>query len=165
MGWTAAKFRKRVFLRYGIELLGWPPHIPFKNPGKATMAHIRELSSLLASGGLCFVHAGLGPNQRAEDISLERACPAVLFDMPLPDYGRRNIGRRVSRQFDCCGNLRPRRYERDGPKSRKVVDAEYTGVVDAEEHWQVTGQGLPQMFKDGAHLVYENGTWRPMAAA
>ncbi len=155
MGWTAAKFRNRIFVRYWIELLGWPPHIPFKNPGKAAMADIRELQTLLDAGELRFVDVPAA-ERTAGNVSIARACPAVLFDPPLPDYGRRNVGRRAAQCFDTHGNVRPRRFERNGPKSMKLVE----GVVDSAEPY--TEDGLPQMFKDRVHMVYKDGSWWPV---
>ncbi|KAI0684044.1 hypothetical protein C8T65DRAFT_546713, partial [Cerioporus squamosus] len=121
MAWTARSFQQRVFLRFDVKAVGWPPEVIFRNPKWLTVKEIRLLIDLCTSGQLYFAPATADELSAAKQ-DVAHACPGVLFPTPSPDYGRRDIGRRLP--HPDAENLRPRRYERNGPKSAKSVEGE-----------------------------------------
>ncbi|KAI0694089.1 hypothetical protein C8T65DRAFT_536587, partial [Cerioporus squamosus] len=119
MAWTARSFQRRVFLRFGMKAVGWPPEIVFRNPKYFSMEDVRRLTELCLSGELYFTAASEDERAAAER-DIAHACPGVLFPAPTPNVGRSDIGRQRSR-CDAEGNIEPRWYERNGPKSVKWV--------------------------------------------
>ncbi|RDX49462.1 hypothetical protein OH76DRAFT_1403696 [Lentinus brumalis] len=163
MQWAVLAFWQKVFLRFGRKLIGWPPHIPFQNlsDGPVTVDDIRELIELCSVNPerpselpqLRFV-AATPEELRAARSDAACACPGPLFPAPAPRYEYRNIGRRVPR-CDEDGQLMQPRYERNGPKSAKVVPDE------EEESAELDVEGLQAMnTRWGVQLAWYNGIWR-----
>ncbi len=166
MWFTVTTFCTKVFLRFGIKLVGWPPHIPFQNlsDGPVTMDDIRELIGLCQKDPerrpsqppqLRFV-AATAEEVRAARLDAASACPGPLFPAPTPRYEYSNIGRRVLRP-DVDGQLTQPRYERNGPKSAKVVSDEEDGEASAGP----AEEDLPPMVTQwGVRMVWCHGVWR-----
>ncbi|KAI0715774.1 hypothetical protein C8T65DRAFT_694602 [Cerioporus squamosus] len=166
MWWAITLFHKEVALRYGMLLYGWPPDIPFANlstgHGSPTMAQVRRLLALLTARPqplMYFVRAT--PEQmRAVQLDIAAAAPGPLYPapVPLPYISRCDIGRRRGVCRDADGGVIPPRYIRNGPKSAKVISEE----LDSEASgWEPVRTGpLPQMFKDGAWLIWGGSGWR-----
>ncbi|TFK79254.1 hypothetical protein K466DRAFT_592470 [Polyporus arcularius HHB13444] len=160
MAWTAVSFQQRVFLRFDVKAVGWPPEIVFRNPKYMSTEEIRLLIDLCESGQLHFAPASDDELAAAKQ-DVAHACPGVLFPAPLPDYGRCDIGTQRP-CTDAEGNLQPRRYERNGPKSAKAVDEE----EEAENAGEAVPRGpLPMMYKDHTWLAWSEGVWRVATAA
>ncbi len=165
MWFTVLSFCTKVFLRFGIKLVGWPPHISFQNSsdGTVTMDDIRELIGLCqkdperpsALPALHFV-AATADELRAARLDAASACPGALFPAPTPRYEYSNIGRRVLR-FDENQQLTQTRYERNGPKSAKVVSDEEDGEPSAD----TAEEDLPPMVTQwGVRMVWHHGVWQ-----
>ncbi|RDX39740.1 hypothetical protein OH76DRAFT_1394642 [Lentinus brumalis] len=167
MWWMLTSFQKHVVLRYGVLLLGWPPDIPFMSfsPGHGCpcMADLRQLLSLLAAEPqprMNFVRATPGQLHAAR-IDAAAAAPGPVFPapVPLPYVGRSNIGRRRGVHRGTDSSVISPRYIRDGPTSAKVISEE----LDSEASgWAlaVRTAPLPQMYKDGAWLIWGESGWR-----
>ena len=124
MHWTVTDFRNYIVVPYKLKLTGWPPEYTFQNPSKMRTYQLRTLLFLLSANQLCFVCAS--DREVADAVSnAATAAPGPLFPLPPPDYGRRNIGRRLP-CYDQNGQLRKRRYERNGPKSAKSIEESET---------------------------------------
>lgn len=150
MWFTAATFRDRVLLPYGADLVGWPPHIPFRNLSSRdgpSVPETRELLELARHGILHFTHA-TPEKLRAAQLDVADAVPSPLFSAPLPKIARRDIGSRKPR-FDEHGDVVPPRHERNGPKSAAWIGEE---VVDSESAEPV-GLRPITMWKDGISFV------------
>ncbi|RDX40451.1 hypothetical protein OH76DRAFT_1490280, partial [Lentinus brumalis] len=168
MQWTVLTFCLKVFLKYGLKLIGWPAAIPFQNlsDGPVSMADIRELIGLCERDPerpaeppqLRFVQATPEELREARmDASL--ACPGPLFPAPAPKYGYSNIGRRhPCPRYDEGGQLTQPRYERNGPKSAKIVPDE-----EDSEPSNANQEGLPRMYtRWGVQLIWHKGVWREL---
>ncbi|TFK79872.1 hypothetical protein K466DRAFT_656762 [Polyporus arcularius HHB13444] len=155
MAWTARSFQQRIFLRFGMKAVGWPPEIIFRNPKYLSMDDVRLLIELCHSGELYFTAAS-EDELAAGERDVARSCPGALFPAPTPALGRSDIGRQQV-QRDAEGNVEPRRYERNGPKSAKWVDEE-----EAETTGSPTASGpRPMMYKNRTWLAWhEPGGWR-----
>ncbi|RDX39806.1 hypothetical protein OH76DRAFT_1490821 [Lentinus brumalis] len=165
MQWTVMSFCEKVFLRFGIKLVGWPPHIPFQNlsDGPVTVDDIRELIGLCERDSarpsepakLRFV-AATPEELRAARSDATRACPGPLFPPASPSHGYDNIGRRALR-LDEDGRPTQPRYERNGPKSAKVISDE----EDGEPSVNVAEEDLPPMVTQwGVRMLWCHGVWR-----
>ena len=85
MRYTPKTFRAEVFFRYGVKLVGWPPHIPFRNlsgRGAPSMADLRELLNLAHCG---ILHFELTTDEEldAAHHDLAKAMPGPLFPTAL----------------------------------------------------------------------------------
>ncbi|KAI0695578.1 hypothetical protein C8T65DRAFT_665031, partial [Cerioporus squamosus] len=93
---------------------------------------------------------------RAARSDASHACPGPLFPARAPRYENSNIGRRIP-HFDENEQLTQPRYERNGPKSAKVVSDE----EDGEPSVDVAEEDLPPMVtRWGVRMIWYNGVWR-----
>ncbi|KAI0684214.1 hypothetical protein C8T65DRAFT_593956 [Cerioporus squamosus] len=165
MQFAITSFCTKVFLRFGIKLVGWPPHIPFQNfsDGPVTMNDIRELIRLCRRDPqrpseppeLRFL--GATPEElRTARSSASHACPGPLFPARAPRYGYSHIGRRIP-HLDKNDQPTQPRYERNGPKSSKVVSDEEDGGPSVD----VAEEDLPPMVTQwGVRMIWYKGVWR-----
>ncbi|KAM5534599.1 hypothetical protein V8D89_011724 [Ganoderma adspersum] len=99
MRYTPEPFRKHIFLGRFAKLLGWSPHIPFRNlsgPGAPSLSDTHELIGLIWRGVLRWEEA-TPDEMRAARLDVANALPG-----PLPDVARRDIGSRWPR-FNADG--------------------------------------------------------------
>ena len=134
MRWTVRQFRKKIFMRYGLTLVGWP-YETFVNLSKITgLAKIKHLAFLWDTGVLRFERMSdlLAHSQRTGDPVLL----TILDFKDTPRQQREDVKRRRWRPKTNPLNL-PYRYERNGPKSARWVSAEAEAEAGAE-----TGAGM-----------------------
>ncbi|KAI0702822.1 hypothetical protein C8T65DRAFT_579055 [Cerioporus squamosus] len=119
MRWTVKSYYLYVFLRYRIQLRGWPREIPFMNLSDITgWRRISLLSKRWKTGKMYFAPVS--------DAALEAAMKSPISVAPGPlnngyamDLGRSDIKKRRALPKDG----RPPRYVRNGPKSARLVTA------------------------------------------
>lgn len=119
MLWEAEAFRKYVFLRYCVYLMGWPRDIEFRNPSKMSVREILRLLQLFEERRLRFRRATAGEIFAARE-SVYNAAPAIRFPVPGPRTCRRDMKQRRERPTVDAGKYPPR-YVRDGPKSKRWI--------------------------------------------
>ena len=153
--------------RYGVLLIGWPPDVPFWNlssQGCPTAKQMRRILGLLTADPprLYFTRA-TGEQLRMVRLASSGILPSTLHPecTPLPNFGRRDIGRRHT-HYDEDGNEITPRHVRDGPKSGKVIEEEPEDeVVDARVYPRAAGP-RPQMHNQFGHLVWTGTGWRDL---
>ena len=130
MRWTVKQFRKKIFMRYGLTLVGWPYEM-FVNLSKITgLAKIKHLAFLWDTGVLHFERMSdlLAHSQRTG----EPIPPTILDFKDTPRQQREDVKRRRWRPKTNPLNL-PYRYERNGPKSARWVSAEAEAEAEADD--------------------------------
>ena len=129
MCWTVREFRRKIFGRYGLTLVGWP-YDKFVNLSEITgLMKIKWLTSLWDSGAMRL--------ERLSDVVAQSRCtdspaPPTILDMKdTPRQQRKDIKSRHPRPKTNPLNL-PYRYERNGPKSARWVSDEAEAEAGAE---------------------------------
>ena len=134
MRYTVKAFWKDVYIRYGIELLGWPPDIVFTNLSAITgLKQISRLLELWESGKMHFARVSAAQLAAAESNPLLCAPGPLNYGIP-PRRPRNDIKKHRHRPKTNPLGL-PGRYVRDGPKStrRVTATAELAATREVEE--------------------------------
>ncbi|KAH9856903.1 hypothetical protein C2E23DRAFT_693032, partial [Lenzites betulinus] len=123
MSWCVRGYHKKIYVKYGLELRGWPDGITFTNLSDVTgYQQISTLCVLWETGAMKFVPAELDKAARAKRQAVDVAPSAQNKGLP-PQLGRSDIKKhRGSKKVDPVRF--PPRYERNGPKSERWVTAE-----------------------------------------
>ncbi|KAI0323412.1 hypothetical protein GY45DRAFT_1332566 [Cubamyces sp. BRFM 1775] len=123
MRWTPKGFFKKIYVEYGLELVGWPPDEVFADPSKLT--GFRRISTLLVlwqTGVMHFRRVEL--NKAARNARKpEDVAPSPRNEGVPPKLGRSDLKKRYGRKKVDAQRFPPR-YVRNGPKSEKWVTAE-----------------------------------------
>ncbi|KAI0631360.1 hypothetical protein C8Q77DRAFT_1226930 [Trametes polyzona] len=126
MRWTVEGYFNKIYVEYGLELVGWPEDIPFADLSKCGMTGLGRISRLFVLWQveeLRFIHA-----------RLDRTAREAQKPLDVVPNRRHNGGLRVSLGRSDMKKPRgrmgvdperyPPRHARNGPKSAKWVTAE-----------------------------------------
>ncbi|KAI0737256.1 hypothetical protein C8Q80DRAFT_1243572, partial [Daedaleopsis nitida] len=100
MCWTVSTYVKTIFIKLGLELIGWPPSLPFTNPSNEELTGLARISLLLSlweTGKMCFVHVSDEDRRAAADDPLSAA----------PNVRHRGLTEREERGDSGERRLRP----------------------------------------------------------
>ncbi|PIL32921.1 hypothetical protein GSI_05039 [Ganoderma sinense ZZ0214-1] len=130
MSWTLRAYLKNVFFLLGIKLI-WVPDILFTNLSNLTgLAVIMRIFSLWRSGAIRFEWVTAAEREAAMRDPLSAAPGPLHLGMPAR-FIRSDIGARQERPVTNPLGL-PYRYERNGPKSERVVSDSAEAAAEAE---------------------------------
>ena len=123
MRWTLKGYYCKIYVEYGLELVGWPPDEMFADLSQLTgFRRISALFVLWQTGIMTFRRVELDKAAR-EARTPEDVAPSKLNAGVPPKLGRSDMKKRYgSRKVDP--KRFPPRYVRNGPKSEKWVTAE-----------------------------------------
>ncbi|KAH9886902.1 hypothetical protein C8Q73DRAFT_675122 [Cubamyces lactineus] len=123
MRWTVKGYYHKIYVEYGLELVGWPPDEVFADLSELTGSRrISMLFNLWKAKILTFQCVGLSKAERSarrpEDVA-----PSPRNAGVPPKLGRSDLKKRYGRKKVDPVRFPPR-YVRNGPKSSKWVTAE-----------------------------------------
>ncbi|KAI0629958.1 hypothetical protein C8Q77DRAFT_279881 [Trametes polyzona] len=125
MHWTVRGYFRKIYVEYGLELIGWPGDLPFadlSDPGLTGFGPISRLFVLWETGELRFVPAPLSRAERERRDPLDVAPCRINGGLP-PSLGRSDLKKRRERKKVDVERFPPR-YVRNGPKSAEWVTEE-----------------------------------------
>ncbi|KAI0640240.1 hypothetical protein C8Q77DRAFT_1045159 [Trametes polyzona] len=135
MHWTVRAYFRKIYVEYGLELVGWPPDLPFadlSDPGLTGFVPISRLIMLWETGELRFVRAALDRAERERRDPMDVA-PCKINDGLPPNLGRSDIKKRRERKKVDAVRF-PQRYVRNGPKSAEWVTDEAEARAEQDEY-------------------------------
>ncbi|KAI9057440.1 hypothetical protein FKP32DRAFT_1571061 [Trametes sanguinea] len=140
MRWTLKGYYKKIYVEYGLRLVGWPADEIFADLSKITgFLRISRLLILWEAGLMRLERVSLDKHERAAQRP-EDVAPSPRHHGLPPKLGRSDLKRRWgSSKIDSAKF--PARYVRDGPKSAKWVSA--AAEARAAAAMEITGREDP----------------------
>ncbi|KAI0323239.1 hypothetical protein GY45DRAFT_1207655, partial [Cubamyces sp. BRFM 1775] len=122
MHWTLKGYHRKIYVEYGLELVGWPQGEIFADLSEVTGSkRISTLLVLWETGLMFFSRVELDKPARAARTP-EDVAPSMLNAGVPPKLGRSDLKKRYGRKKVDPMRFPPR-YVRNGPKSEKWVTA------------------------------------------